>query len=624
MDNIIILYLIKASISIAIFYGVYAICLRADTFLRLRRFYFLFAIIFSLIFPAFNIEIPVKNESVIQIPTYWLSDFYITPEAQEQTQSSPINIQSIILIGLCITSAFCIIKFLIQLLSIIKLRVNCESEKIQKYRIVKMKSNQLSPFSFFNWIFVNTKDNNTHRLKEIIAHEQAHARQYHSVDNLMAELLCAFFWWNPFAWLIKKEIKINLEYLADQGVLDLGYDSREYQYILLQVSNKNTGIPLINNFNVSQLKKRITMMNKKKSSALASLKYLLIVPIGITLLLGNAVQASPYLIEAAKNELFDGPQDRIDELPSFPGGVDEMNKFIRDNLRYPVTAQEASTQGRILISFIVKSTGEISNISVIEKADPALDNEAVRVIKSMPKWIPAKLNGNNVDASYAIPIIFKLSGSQKSIIGDSDKNTIVAVAYGNKNTVSELKTGNSSDTKNPFVRVEQMPTFPGGEVEMQKFIRENLKYPVTAQNAGIQGRITLRFIIGDDGTITNVTVIRGIDPECDAEAVRVISGMPKWIPGKQNGINVPVYFNIPIQFRLRDDKAASSAPYLFIYEGKEYTEAEYKQLPLSKEHIKDNEVLWEKIISEPEAIQKYGDKVKGKRVVEVRIAPRGK
>lgn len=415
MDNIIILYLIKASISIAIFYGVYAICLRADTFLRLRRFYFLFAIIFSLIFPAFNIEIPVKNESVIQIPTYWLSDFYITPEAQEQTQSSPINIQSIILIGLCITSAFCIIKFLIQLLSIIKLRVNCESEKIQKYRIVKMKSNQLSPFSFFNWIFVNTEDSDTHRLKEIIAHEQAHARQYHSVDNLMAELLCAFFWWNPFAWLIKKEIKINLEYLADQGVLDLGYDSREYQYILLQVSNKNTGIPLINNFNVSQLKKRITMMNKKKSSALASLKYLLIVPIGITLLLGNAVQASPYLIEAAKNELFDEPQDRIDELPSFPGGVDEMNKFIR----------------------------------------------------------------------------------------------------------------------------------------------ENLKYPLTAQNAGIQGRVTLRFIVGDDGTITNVAVIRGISPDCDAEAVRVVSDMPKWIPGKQNGINVPVYFNIPIQFRLTKDTVTS-------------------------------------------------------------------
>ncbi|GAB6009184.1 TonB family protein [Dysgonomonas reticulitermitis] len=557
MDNTIILYLIKASISIAIFYGVYMLCLRADTFLRLRRFYFLFAIIFSLIFPTFNIEIPIKDQAPAQIPTFWLSDFYITPEIQEQTQSSPVNIQNIILTGICIISAFCVIKFIIQLLSIIKLRSGCESEKIQKYRIVKMKTNQLSPFSFFNWIFVNTEDSDTHRLKEIIAHEQAHVRQYHSIDNLTAELLCAFFWWNPFAWLIKKEIKINLEYLADQEVLNRGYNLKEYQYILLQVSNKNTGFSLINNFNISQLKKRITMMNKKKSSIAASLKYLLIVPIGAILLLGNAVQASPDLIKAATDELFDRPQNQVDQLPSFPGGIDEMNKFIRDNLRYPVTAQEAGTQGRILVSFIVKSTGEISNISVIEKADPALDKEAVRVIKSMPKWIPAKLNGNNVDASYAIPIIFKLSGSQKFIIGDPDKNTIVVVGYGSEITVSEVKKGDPKDTKKPFITVEQMPTFPGGEAEMQKFVRENLKYPVTAQKAGIQGRVTLRFIVGDDGTITNVTVIRGIDPDCDAEAVRVVSGMPKWIPGKQNGIAVPVYFNLPIQFRLKDDTAIS-------------------------------------------------------------------
>jgi TonB family protein len=506
------------------------------------------------------------------------------------------------------------------------LRVSCESEKVQKYRIVKMKNNLLSPFSFFNWIFINAENNDAHRLKEIIAHEQIHAGQYHSVDNLAAELLCAFFWWNPFAWLIKKEIKINLEYLADKGVLNLGYDSKEYQYILLQVSNESAGIQLINNFNVSQLKKRITMMNKKKSPISASLKYLLIVPVGITLLLGNAVQASPDLIKSATEELFDKPQDQVDQLPSFPGGIDEMNKFIRDNLRYPVIAQEAGTEGRILVSFIVKSTGKISNISIIEKADPALDKEAVRVIKQMPDWIPAKLNGKNVDASYAIPIIFKLSGSLKFIIGDTDKNTVVAVAYGSKITIDELKVGNSSDTKKPFISVDQMPAFPGGGEEMQRYIRENLKYPVAAQKAGIQGRVTLRFVVGDDGTITDITVVRGIDPDCDAEAVRVIANMPKWTPGKQNGTNVPVYFNIPIQFQLKgnDDTAISSAPYLFVYEGKLYSEAEYKQLPLSKEHIKDNEVLWEKLIPEPEAIRKYGDKAKGKKVIEVKIAPRGK
>ncbi len=294
------------------------------------------------------------------------------------------------------------------------------------------------------------------------------------------------------------------------------------------------------------------MMNKKKSSALTSLKYLLIIPIGAILLLGNAVQASPDLIKIASDELFDRPQDQVDQLPSFPGGVDEMNKFIRNNLRYPVTAQEAGTQGQILVSFIVKSTGEISNISIIEKADPALNKEAVRVVKSMPKWIPAKLNGKDVDASYAIPIIFKLSGSKTQ--GQPKDNSIIVVGYGSKNAVAELKKGDPTKTKNPFVTVEQMPGFPGGEKEMQRYIRENLKYPETAQKDGIQGRVTLRFVVGDDGTITNVAVIRGVDPSCDVEAVRVIENMPKWNPGKQNGIAVPVYFNLPIQFPLDKDK----------------------------------------------------------------------
>jgi len=103
----------------------------------------------------------------------------------------------------------------------------------------------------------------------------------------------------------------------------------------------------------------------------------------------------------------------------------------------------------------------------------------------------------------------------------------------------------------PFVTVEQMPTFPGGETEMQKFIGQNLKYPVVAQESGIQGRVTVRFVVSKTGAIEDVTVIRGIDPSCDKEAVRVVKSMPKWIPGKQNGLNVPVYFTLPIVFRLK-------------------------------------------------------------------------
>lgn len=103
----------------------------------------------------------------------------------------------------------------------------------------------------------------------------------------------------------------------------------------------------------------------------------------------------------------------------------------------------------------------------------------------------------------------------------------------------------------PFYTVEQMPSFPGGEVEMQKFIRDNLKYPVVAQESGIQGRVTIRFVVTKDGTISDVQVMRGIDPSCDKEAMNVVKKMPKWIPGKQNGRAVPVYFTLPVVFRLQ-------------------------------------------------------------------------
>ena len=106
------------------------------------------------------------------------------------------------------------------------------------------------------------------------------------------------------------------------------------------------------------------------------------------------------------------------------------------------------------------------------------------------------------------------------------------------------------EEEKPYEAVEQMPTFPGGETELMKFIRDNLKYPVIAQENGIQGRVILRFVVSKTGAIDNVTVLRSLDPTCDKEAIRVVKSMPKWIPGKQNGNNVPVYFTLPVVFKL--------------------------------------------------------------------------
>lgn len=102
-----------------------------------------------------------------------------------------------------------------------------------------------------------------------------------------------------------------------------------------------------------------------------------------------------------------------------------------------------------------------------------------------------------------------------------------------------------------FQIVEQMPSYPGGDIELMRFIKDNLKYPIVAQENGIQGQVVLRFVVTPTGSIDEVTVLRGLDPSCDREAMRVVKAMPKWIPGRQSGKAVPVYFTLPIRFQLK-------------------------------------------------------------------------
>lgn len=113
--------------------------------------------------------------------------------------------------------------------------------------------------------------------------------------------------------------------------------------------------------------------------------------------------------------------------------------------------------------------------------------------------------------------------------------------------------GGNGTAKEPeiFKVAEQMPQFPGGQDEMYKFIGNNLKYPVVDQEMGIHGRVTVRFVVSKTGEITNIELLKGISPTCDKEAIRVIKSMPKWIPGKQSGNPVQVYFTMPIVFKLK-------------------------------------------------------------------------
>lgn len=221
----------------------------------------------------------------------------------------------------------------------------------------------------------------------------------------------------------------------------------------------------------------------------------------------------------------------VEEQPMFPGGMQEMMKFLQQNIKYPKEAQEQGKQGRVIVQFVVNKDGSISNDSVVRSVDPQLDAEALRVVRSMPNWTPGKQRGKEVRVRFTLPVTFHLNG-------DAPKQA------------TEVKQPEATDDK-IFQVVEDQPEFPGGMEALMKHLSKEIKYPKEAQDKGTQGRVIVQFVVRKDGSITDAKVMKPVDPLLDAEALRVVSEMPNWTPGKQRGEAVNVRFTLPVMFRLK-------------------------------------------------------------------------
>lgn len=234
----------------------------------------------------------------------------------------------------------------------------------------------------------------------------------------------------------------------------------------------------------------------------------------------------------------------VEVMPEFPGGQGELLKFLAKTIKYPVIAQENGIQGRVTASFIIEKDGSIRDIEVIRGVDPSLDMEAVRVLSAMPKWTPGKQRGQDVAVKYTVPVTFHLQGKTENhpTLGKDD---IVVVGYGSHEADKVV------DSNQVFAVVEKMPLFPGGQDGLIAFLAKTIQYPKEAQEKGLQGRVVCSFIVEKDGSLSDVTVIRGIDPLLDQEALRVISVMPKWTPGTQRGKAVRVKYTVPLTFTLQ-------------------------------------------------------------------------
>ena len=543
------IYLLKVNVGITLFYAFYKLFCQRDTFFRWRRYALLSFLGISFLYPLIDIQNWVKEQPAMNE----LADYYATLMVDETIVASPTvtdapQLPSLMTIAMYIYLVGVIalsLRFLAQLLSICRMRWSGKSVYLNGQRIISLPS-EANPFSFFDWIFIYLPQLDKESQDEILTHEQTHARQWHSLDVIISEIINIICWFNPFSWLLKTEIRLNLEYLADNQVTETMNDCKQYQYHLLGLAHTKKETGLCNNFNVSHLKRRIIMMNKKRTRTAGRIKYALFAPLAAALLLASNISC----VSTEKNEeaLSSAPEESravkapegeifqvVEEMPEFPGGMGECMKFIGKNIKYPTQAQENGIQGRVIVQMIVTKEGDIAEAKVVRSVDPLLDAEALRVINSMPKWKPGKQRGEAVNVKYTIPVMFRLSNEAPET--KKEKESTATEETVNENTIFQV--------------VEEMPEFPGGMRECMNFIGKNIKYPTQAQENGKEGRVIVQFVVNRDGSIVEPSVVRGVDPELDAEALRVISIMPKWKPGKQRGKAVRVKYTIPVMFRLQ-------------------------------------------------------------------------
>lgn len=283
------MYLLKLNLALIVLFGFYKLMFSGDTFFSLRRATLIGMYLVAMLVPGLNCSYWInKSVGMVSMANEYaaivLPAVTITPGG-----GGAIGWETTAMTIYTMVACLLLLRFFWQLVSIVRLRNKCRTTDINGTKVYLLESDE-GPFSFFNWIFINPTKHNRQETDEIMTHELAHCRQLHSVDILFTELFAIVFWANPFVWLLKREVRLNLEYLADNNVLAGGTDSKKYQYHLLGLAYRKNVATISNNFNVLPLKKRIKMMNKKRTKRIAKVKYALYIPLAAALLVVSNIE----------------------------------------------------------------------------------------------------------------------------------------------------------------------------------------------------------------------------------------------------------------------------------------------------------------------------------------------
>ena len=527
-------YFLKINVAIALFYAFYRLFFYKDTFFAWRRTALLCFFAVSAAVPLLNIQ----HWIVQQEPMVAMADLYATvvlPELtltpQPETDWQQLTVDGIV-ITYWLVAFLLAVRFFAQLVGIFRLARRCPTQKIDGTNVHLLPRAE-GPFSFFHWIFVCPEAHTNEELNEILTHERTHARQWHSIDVLVGELACIVCWFNPFAWLMKREIRTNLEYMADEKVLETGHDSRTYQYHLLGLSHHKAAATIYNSFNVLPLKKRIIMMNKRRTRAIGRTKYLMFLPLAALLMIVSNIEAVARATQKITAEVIEAVTPA--EIPNVQPQPENIA---------PLPQQEKPDK--------VTYKGKI-----VDEAGNPLGDVKIIIDQKYQSMTTSTVNDKGefrVETSSKADILFEYTGKDGKTLAWMCRTTELAKMDPDNMVIKlipvKIIKPNVTDA-DVYEVVENMPEFPdGGMPGLMKYLSANIRYPEAAHKDGTQGRVTVQFVVGKDGSIGNVSILRGVDPALDAEAIRVISGMPKWKPGTQKGEPVNVKYTVPVMFRL--------------------------------------------------------------------------
>lgn len=530
-----LVYILKSAVCLAIFYLFYRLLLSKETFHRFNRMALLGVMLLSCLLPL--VKVTVEQASPVNAQVMSMEDLLLmyqwNSEAVVEEGSRPFHWQEGLVLVYFVGLFFVIVRHLWSLGRMLYLIRHSRCERLDNGIRLVVHRRKLAPFSWMRYIVISETD-----LKKsghhILVHEMAHIHHRHSWDLLLTEACAWLQWFNPAIWLLKQELQNIHEYEADEEVLRQEINAKEYQMLLIKKAVGARLYSIANSFNHSSLKKRITMMIRKKSNPWARAKYLYVLPLAaVTVAAFARPEISKPLDEISSvkvNDLSAVLETYADKNVSNPAEKTKLKMKVVDEEGKPIIAATvlvANTTNGTLTDENGNFTLEVGTDQSIQVAYIGMSTVTMSVKDCLKK------------------------ADQTIVLTESDtKKDVKVVASAPQAVTSDDQT---------FSVVEQMPEYPGGMRAGLEFMARNLRYPTKAREAGKQGRVIVQFVVRKDGSLSDFKVLRPVDPWLDAEAIRVISTMPKWKPGMQDGKPVSVKFTLPVTFMLEGTNSKPKA-----------------------------------------------------------------